>query len=205
MKNIFTFFLAFVLLYGCKDIKETNHSFIGGEVINPKDSKLTIFKSNSIVDTIRLDSENRFLSKIESTKSGFYGFSHGNEYQLILLEPNDSITIRVNTLDFDESLSFSGIGSKKNNYLISLFTKYENSKRNSSNLFKANPKEFKKTIDSLKRDEINSLNKFISGTNLTSQLFEEIATNTINHIFNAKIEAYRFIELNRNETIYPRN
>jgi len=205
VKNIFTFFLAFVLLYGCKDIKETNHSFIGGEIINPKDNKLTIFKSNSIVDTIRLDSENRFLSKIESTKSGFYGFSHGNEYQLILLEPNDSITIRVNTLDFDESLSFSGIGSKKNNYLISLFTKYENSKRNSSNLFKANPKEFKKTIDSLKRDEINSLNKFISGTNLTSQLFEEIATNTINHIFNAKIEAYRFIELNKNETIYPEN
>lgn len=205
MKNIFTFFLAFVLLYGCKDIKESNHSFIGGEIINPKDNKLTIFKSNSIVDTIRLDSENRFLSKIESTKSGFYGFSHGNEYQLILLEPNDSITIRVNTLDFDESLSFSGIGSKKNNYLISLFTKYENSKRNSSNLFKANPKEFKKTIDSLKRDEINLLNKFISGTNLTSQLFEEIATNTINHIFNAKIEAYRFIELNRNETIYPEN
>ncbi|MBC8395601.1 MAG: hypothetical protein H8E16_00705 [Flavobacteriales bacterium] len=205
MKKIFTFFLAFVLLYGCKDIKETNHSFIGGEIINPKDTKLTIFKSNTIVDTIRLDSENRFLSKIESTKSGFYGFSHGNEYQLILLEPNDSITIRVNTLDFDESLSFSGIGSKKNNYLISLFTKYENSKRNSSNLFKAKPKEFKKAIDSLKRDEINLLNKFISGTNLTSQLFEEIATNTINHIFNAKIEAYRFIDVNRNETIYPEN
>ena len=205
VKNIFTFFLAFVLLYGCKDIKETNHSFLGGEIINPKDTKLIIFKSNSIVDTIRLDSDNRFLSKIESTKSGFYGFSHGNEYQLILLEPNDSITIRVNTLDFDESLSFSGTGSKKNNYLISLFTKYENSKRNSSNLFKANPKEFKKTIDSLKRDEINLLNKFISGTNLTSQLFEEIAINTINHIFNAKIEAYRFIELNKNETIYPEN
>ena len=139
VKNFFIFFLIFIFLTGCEKHEETTHSYLGGEIINPKDTKLTVFKSNSIIDTIRLDSENRFLSKIQSTESGFYGFSHGNEYQLILVEPNDSITIRVNTLDFDESLSFSGVGSKKNNYLISLFTKYENSKKNSSNLYKLNP------------------------------------------------------------------
>ena len=205
VKNIFIFFLAFILLQGCENAEYVTHSYIGGEIINPKDTKLTIFKSNSIIDTARLDSKNRFLTKIQSTKPGFYGFSHGNEYQLILVEPNDSIIIRVNTLDFDESLSFSGIGSKKNNYLISLFTKYENSKRNSSNLFKLKPEEFKNTIDSLKRDEINLLNKFISGANLSSRLFEDIAINTINHIFNSKIEAYRFIEYNNSEKKYPEN
>ena len=203
VKNFFIFFLVFIFLTGCEKHEETTHSYLGGEIINPKDTKLTVFKSNSIIDTIRLDSENRFLSKIQSTKSGFYGFSHGNEYQLILVEPNDSITIRVNTLDFDESLSFSGVGSKKNNYLISLFTKYENSKKNSSNLYKLNPDEFKRYIDSLKNDEINLLNKFLSSADLSSRLFEDIATNTINHIFNSKIEAYRFIEYNNSEKKYP--
>ncbi len=205
VKNIFIFFLAFTLLHGCEKAEDVTHSYIGGEIINPKDTKLIIFKSNSIIDTVKLDSKNRFLTKIQSTKPGFYGFSHGKEYQLILLEPNDSITIRVNTLDFDESLSFSGIGSKKNNYLISLFTKYENSKRNSSDLYKLNPEEFKNTIDSLKSDEINLLEKFISGANLSSRLFEDIAINTINHIFNSKIEAYPFIEYNNSEKKYPNN
>ena len=172
MKNILIFLSLFILLNGCKDHTEMCHSYVGGEIINPTGNKLTIFKSNSIIDTIRLDSNNRFLTKIESTESGFYGFSHGNEYQLILLEPKDSITIRVNTLDFDESLSFSGVGSKKNNYLVSLFTKYENSKSNRSKLYKLDPIEFKKTIDSLQLNEIKQLNKFSSGATTPSKLFK---------------------------------
>ena len=111
--------------------------------------------------------------------------------------------MHINTHDFDGSLTFNGIGAKKNNYLISLFTKYENSKKNSSNLYKLNPDEFKRYIDSLKSDEINLLNKFLSSADLSSRLFEDIATNTINHIFNYKIEAYRFIEYNNSEKKYP--
>ena len=205
MKNIFSFLLIVTLLNGCQNHIETCHSYIGGEIINPTDNRLTIFKSNSIIDTIRLDSSNRFLTKIESTESGFYGFSHGNEYQLILLEPNDSITIRVNTLDFDESLSFSGVGSKKNNYLISLFTKYENSRRDRSKLFKLNPIKFKKSIDSLQLNEIKLLNKFSSAATQPSKLFKQIALNTIDYIFDSKKEAYRFVAFNNSEVNYPDN
>ena len=68
VKNIFIFFLAFTLLQGCENAEYVTHSYIGGEIINPKDTKLTIFKSNSIIDTARLDSKNRFLTKIQSTK-----------------------------------------------------------------------------------------------------------------------------------------
>ena len=205
MKKFFYFLLVIIFFFGCQNHLDKSHSYIGGEIINPIGKKLTIFKSNSIIDTIILDSDNRFLTKIEYTNPGFYGFSHGNEYQLILLEPSDSITIRVNTLDFDESLSFSGLGSRKNNYLISLFTKYENSKRNSSKLFKLNPNKFKNKIDSLKLNEIKLLEKFNYNAKLPSTLFKEIATNTINFIFDSKIEAYRFIEFNNNEEIYPRD
>jgi peroxiredoxin len=205
MKNILIFLSLLILLNGCKDHIEMCHSYVGGEIINPTGNKLTIFKSNSIIDTIRLDSNNRFLTKIESTESGFYGFSHGNEYQLILLEPKDSITIRVNTLDFDESLSFSGVGSKKNNYLVSLFTKYENSKSNRSKLYKLDPIEFKKTIDSLQLNEIKQLNKFSSGATTPSKLFKQVALSTVNYIFDSKKEAYRFIDFNNSEKKYPEN
>ena len=206
MKKIFKFLLIFIILYGCQNSEEISYSYVGGEIINPINRKLTIFKSNKIIDSLELDSNNRFLTKIKSTESGFYGFSHGNEYQLILLEPNDSITLRVNTLDFDESLSFSGVGSKKNNYLINLFTKYENSRRRGkSNLYRLNPTEFKNKIDSTKLSEVRLLKKFIS-SNLNSHLFKEVAMNTINYIFNSKKEAYRFIEMNNNdEILYPEN
>ena len=156
MNKIFKFLLFFIIFYGCQNSEEITYSYVGGEIINPINRQLTIFKPNKIIDSLELDNNNRFLTKIKSTDSGFYGFSHGNEYQLILLEPNDSITLRVNTLDFDESLSFSGVGSKKNNYLINLFTKYENSRqKGKSNLYRLNPTEFKNKIDSTKLYEVN--------------------------------------------------
>ena len=206
MKKIFKFLLIFIILYGCQNSEEITHSYVGGEIINPINRKLTIFRSNKIIDSLELDNNNRFLTKIKSTESGFYGFYHGSEYQLILLEPNDSITLRVNTLDFDESLSFSGVGSKKNNYLINLFTKYENSRRKrGANLYRLNPTEFKNKIDSIKLNEVRLLKKFTS-SNPNSQLFKKVAMNTINYIFNSKKEAYRFIEMNNNdEIIYPEN
>ena len=205
MKRIFGFLLLSIILCDCQNQRDITYSYIGGEIINPTDKKITIFKSNVIIDTLFLDSNNRFITKIESTVSGFYGFSHGNEYQLILLEPKDSITLRVNTLDFDESLSFSGLGSKKNNYLINLFTKYENSRRNSSNLYKLNPTSFKNKLDSIKLNEIKLLKSFTSSTPI-STLFKGVATHTIDYIFNSKKEAYRFIELNNSDDIlYPKD
>ena len=205
MKKIFGVLLFFTLLYDCQNQKDISHSYIAGEIINPTDKKITIFKSNVIIDTLFLDSNNRFITKIESTVAGFYGFSHGNEYQLILLEPKDSITLRVNTLDFDESLSFSGLGSKKNNYLINLFTKYENSRKNSSNLYKLDPTSFKNKLDSIKLNEIKLLKSFTS-SNSISTLFKGVAINTIDYIFDSKKEAYRFIELNNSDDVlYPKD
>ena len=44
---------------------------------------------------------------------------------MVLLEPNDSIMLRFNTYEFDESLVFTGIGAKKNNYFINEFLQNE--------------------------------------------------------------------------------
>jgi len=203
----FTYILFFSLaLLTCKDNSNENYSFIGGEIINPIDKNLTVFKSSDIREKIILDENNRFLTKINNLKTGFYGFSHGNEYQLFFLEPKDSIILRVNTIDFDESLSFSGVGSKKNNYLINLFTKYENSKSDVfTNLYKLNPTEFIEKLDSIKNKELKNLDRFINSTN-TSDIFEQVARNSINYIFNSKKESYIFIDSNyEKDVLYPDN
>ena len=77
------------------------------------------------VDTLLLDKNNRFIHKISNFTSGLYAFSHGGEYQWVLLEPKDSLLLRLNTIDFDESLVFTGKGARKNNYLIKNFPAYQ--------------------------------------------------------------------------------
>jgi hypothetical protein len=122
--------LALFTVFGCKNnTNETgDYAFFGGEIINPNNDYVLLYDSKDKVDTLYLDHNNRFLRKISNFESGLYSFVHGGEYQWILLEPKDSLLIRLNTIDFDESLVFTGNGARKNNNLIKTFI--ENEKEN---------------------------------------------------------------------------
>ncbi len=64
--------LSLFLLVGCEDDTTTKSDFayLGGEIINPNDSYVIIYNANSIVDTVQLDNNNRFLYKIEKVCKG---------------------------------------------------------------------------------------------------------------------------------------
>lgn len=110
------------LFLGCNSTSEKMDSaYIGGEIINPNNNYITLFINENQRDTIYLDENNRFLHQIENLETGIYKFTHGGEYQTVLIEPKDSIMFRLNTNDFDESLVYTGIGAKKNNYIIKAF------------------------------------------------------------------------------------
>ena len=69
--------------------------------------------NDKAIDTLFLDENNRFHHIIENLNSGLHSFYHAGEEQFMVLEANDSVMLRLNTLDFDESLVFSGKGAKK--------------------------------------------------------------------------------------------
>ena len=46
-------------------------------------------------------------------------------FNICILQEGDSILIRLNTKEFDESLVFSGQGSEINNFLIEMFLAHE--------------------------------------------------------------------------------
>ena len=119
MKHLIIYTLFSIVLLGC-ETKETGcgQAYFGGEIINANNDFLVLYDNVAPIDTLYLDNNDRFLHKIENLKSGLHSFTHGGEYQVIILEPNDSLLLRLNTLYFDESIVFTGRGSKKNNYLI---------------------------------------------------------------------------------------
>ena len=100
-------------------IKQNNSFFLGGEIINPSSSYVNFYYNNIKIDSIQLDSQNKFFKKIEDIKPGIYRIEHVPENQNIIVENGDSLWIRVNVEDFRESLTFSGKGSSKNNFLSS--------------------------------------------------------------------------------------
>ena len=187
--------------WGCKKDQQNqadSFAYIGGEIINPTNNFIILSKDQAIIDTIKLDTRNRFLYKINNLHEGMFTFRHGGEYQMVLIEANDSLLFRLNTLEFDESLVFTGIGDKKNNYFIETFLEYEKEEKHIIKLCQLNPHLFQKHVDSIKNNKVETLKTF-KKRNKTSALFDKIAQANINYNYYSNKEVYPFIHYGKNK------
>jgi len=141
-----SYLLFFIAFMSCTENTEIEDAtYFGGEIINPKDDFVLLYKDETLIDSIPLDNKNRFLYKLKDFIPGLYHFNH-KEYQYVYIEPKDSIIFRLNTIDFDESLTFSGKGAHKNNFIINTFLDNENHSSKSGKLYKLPPKKFSTLI-----------------------------------------------------------
>jgi len=144
----------FIIISSCftackKGFEAKNYvAYFGGEVQNPQTNYVLLLKDNTVVDTIYLDKKNRFLHKFDSLAPGLYTFKHEPEYQYVYFDKNDSLMVRINAFDFDNSIVFCGRGDEKNNFLMEMYLKNEEDKGTMYDVFDRNVKQFTKNIDS---------------------------------------------------------
>lgn len=197
MKSFYYFIVVALVIVSCKKERD-NFAFIGGEITNPVTNYVVISKADSLLDTISLDKNNRFIYKIDNLISGIYTFKHGREVQMVLLEPSDSIMFRLNTHDFDESLVFTGVGDKKNNYLINSFLQNEIEQKRIYKFCQLSASHYQSQIDSLKAEKDFKLKKFVKKYK-PSDLFIKIAEANIDYNYYASKEIYPFIHEGNNK------
>jgi thiol-disulfide isomerase/thioredoxin len=176
MKYIFYVILVF-LTFSCKKNNQNGLTYFGGQIINPKTNFVLLLKDEKVLDTLLLDENNSFLTEIPSLQEGLYAFKHGAEFQYMYLEPADSIMVRLNTWDFDQSLVFSGKGSAKNEFLINLYLQNAKEERMMYRNFNLNEKDFQAKIDSISKERFAIYNDFFQNEVAVSKGFEEF-TNT---------------------------
>ncbi|WP_306350436.1 TlpA family protein disulfide reductase [Flavobacterium sp. '19STA2R22 D10 B1'] len=138
-----------LLLSSCsKNFKDDDFTaYFGGEVTNPRNTYVLLYKDSKLIDTLELNKENRFFVKFDSLTPGLYTFKHEPEYQYVYFDKNDSIMVHINANDFDESIIFCGRGEEKNNFLMELYLKNEQDKESMYDVVKYEPAQFIKTID----------------------------------------------------------
>lgn len=201
MKLHFLSLLVILTLFNCKkdgNNSEDNYAYLGGEIINPNSDFVVLLKYDVVIDTIKLDSKNRFLYKVDNLKEGLYTFYHGGEIQMVLLEPKDSLLFRLNTLEFDESLVFTGTGDKKNNYLINEFLENEIQEKKIFKFCQLKPEAYENRIDSLKNLKLNKLKTF-KAKYAPSSLFDKIANTNIDYSYYSSKEVYPFVHHGNNK------
>lgn len=187
-----------ITFFGCKDELKSDYAYLGGQIINPKNNFVVFLKDEKVLDTILLDGYNRFIYKIDSLQEGMYTFKHGDEFQMVLLEPQDSIMLRLNTLDFDESLVYTGVGAKKNNYFTNEFLQNEIEEKKIFKFCQLDPKTYETRIESIRTKKVNELNAF-KAKYPTSKNFDKIAQANIDYNYYFNKEVYPFVHYGKNK------
>ncbi len=120
--------MSFIVLFSScnKEYSSDNYTaYFGGEVTNPNNPYILFCKNSEVIDSVKIDKNNRFFIKFDSLSPGMYTFKNEPEYQYIYFDKNDSIMVRINAKDFDNSIIFCGRGDQKNNFLMEMYMKNE--------------------------------------------------------------------------------
>lgn len=182
--------LLVAALFSCKNKEENvvKTTYIGGQIINPTVDYIIFFKGNDVLDTIKLDANNFFHFRTDKIKSGLYSLKH-NENQVFFIEPGDSLLMHINTIDFDESLAYSGNGGEQNNLLMDLYLKNEAENQNLPKWYGLSSKDFERKIDSLKDLKDTEYKEFLE-TNEVSDEFKNVVLASIAYDYYSKKEVY---------------
>jgi hypothetical protein len=170
--------------------KNDTATYFGGKIINPKSKYVTLHSMGKIIDTLFLNDDNKFIGKLENVNEGLYYFIHGSENQYIYLEPQDSLMIRLNTWDFDESLVFAGKGAERNNILIDCFLEEENSAKTFYKFNTLEPKQFKHKADSLINLKLATYNTYVENHIEETVGFKNLLKVALTFPIYSKIEKY---------------
>ena len=181
-----------------KENQSSKVTWIGGEIVNPKMDYVIFSKDKKVLDTVYLNKDNFFLYEADSITSGLYSFRH-YEYQIIYLEPGDSLMLRLNTVDFDESLAFTGKGAEGNNLLMDLFLMNEEETSQLPMFYSLKPEEFEKKIDSFTESRMVLYNEFVAN-NPSKKGFNKIAKASIDYDGYTKKELYISVNLSTHNT-----
>jgi hypothetical protein len=174
----------------CKTTIEDTSTYFGGKVINPKSKYVVLYSMKKVIDTLFLDTHGKFFGKIDTAHEGLYYFKHGPENQYIYLEPKDSLMLRINTWDFDESLVFAGKGAERNNILIDCFLEDEKDEKLFYSYNNLDPEDFKKKVDSLTSLKIETLNNYLESHPKETNGFKNILKIALTYPIYSRVETY---------------
>ncbi len=190
MRAVLLFFIA-ILITSCQS-KKDNQTYFGGAIINPLTSHILLCQKGEVLDSIAIDENGHFSHKFDLEKPGLFTFKHGYEFQVFYAEPQDSISLRLNTKEFDESLVFGGNNAHQNNFLIENFLKKEENNNLIYSYHKIPPKKFEQKIDSIRSERIEKLNQ-LENTYNVSDAYKEVALHSIDFEYFDMKERYSFL------------
>ena len=167
---------------------KAEHTIIKGEIQNGNvDTVIIKDVLNKAVDSIAIKDKKSFIDTLK-LPAGYYKINIGKEYTWTYLAPGYNLDLKVDNNSFDKTVSYTGKGSKINNYLSKKMLKSIELKPKSSYLYygKLDEKSFLKLEDSIQ----NVMDDLLKKSGIEDQDFINLEKKE--HILKKAAVLYKF-------------
>lgn len=195
MRQLLLVFVVCFLVYSCgEDTTSNSSTSISGEIVNSNESFITLEKDGEFVDSVALSENGSFSYNFDENnfESGLYTFRHKPEGQTFFIEKGDSLLLRVNTKEFDESLMFTGNKAEENNFLIEMYLLNEKDNDLILSYYKVSPEKFAKKTDSIRSLRLDQLENLEDKYEF-SESFLSLAEKNIDYEYYDLRERYAYL------------
>src|SRR5690606_41195927 len=130
MKKILFLFSALAII-SCKEEPKDYVTFSGK--ISNKSSDSVVVRSKDYSKTIKVNEDGSFSDTLK-VETGVYNFFDGNESTNLFLKNGFDINLTLDTKEFDETITYTGIGSEHSNFLAQKSLDRKSTRLNSSHV-----------------------------------------------------------------------
>lgn len=148
--------LLMALVFSNISFGQENTVKFQADIANRNGDIIFIKNKNVIVREIKVQGDGHFSTSFD-VKEGMYQLYDGQEYTDLFLKNGYDLTLKMDSKNFDESVSYTGKGSLENNYLAQKIR--DDSAFNYEEMLASTPDDFNKKINDKQNAAIAKLEK----------------------------------------------
>lgn len=132
---------------------------LSGKITNKNSSMLIVSNESGYKKDIKVKEDGSFSDTLYIPETGMYSFYDGRESSTFYLKADYNLNLTLNTKEFDETIKYTGVGSKNNNFLSEKFMINEKELGDAATVYGLNEKDFLAKQNSVKDKYFSMLEK----------------------------------------------
>ena len=180
-------YIAFaVALFGCENEIKPDYAIVSGKITNKQLGDVTMNgEHKTFKETLSVSKDGSFIDTLK-TDIKSYVLYDGKNPVFLKVEPGYNLNITYDALDFDNTISISGIGSEINNYLVAKRKAEISLSQKNAEIFVQTEDQFKVSMTEFKKSQEELLN---SSNGLPSSFIAKEKRN-LNYGYLSKLNNY---------------
>ena len=186
MRNIFYALAIVLVIFSCQEKAPIDYIVLSGKIQN-NTAKELVFATNLGVpqDTLAITNDGNFSNTLK-VEAGRYMLFDGMNRIPLYLKTADNINIDFDAKDYNNTLVYSGVGSERNNYIISKSKKEKELSGEGNKIYLLDEDAYKSKNQEIK----TALEGMITSAEGISESFKSKEKRNINYEYFAKLNKY---------------